>query len=48
MGLLMSDTMLIDPMLDDAAWLRNAVSDWASALDAARDAYEYESADSAE
>ena len=45
MGLLMSDTGLIDPMLDDIAWLRDTVSDWAYAMEADRDACEYEVAD---
>ena len=44
MGLLMSDTVLIDPMLDDTAWMRDTVSDWAYAMEADRDAYEYEAA----
>jgi hypothetical protein len=29
MGLLMSDTMLIDPMLDDTVWLRDGLGAWA-------------------
>jgi hypothetical protein len=42
MGLLMSDTMLIDPTLDDATWLRESLGDWAYEQDAARDAAEHE------
>ena len=34
MGLLMSDTMLIDPLLDETMWSRVAVGAWAHALDA--------------
>jgi hypothetical protein len=48
MGLLMSDTMPSDPMLDDAAWMRESVSAWVQATDAARDPYEYEAADRSE
>lgn len=44
MGLLMSDTMLIDPTLDDTTWLRESLSDWAYEQDAARDAAEHEAA----
>jgi hypothetical protein len=40
MGLLMSDTMLIDPMLDDTAWLRASLGAWACGLDVASDRYE--------
>jgi hypothetical protein len=28
MGLLMSDTMLIDPMADDATWLAERLREW--------------------
>ena len=42
MGLLMSDTTLIDPTLDDTAWLRESLSDWAFEQEAARDAAEAE------
>ena len=42
MGLLMSDTMLIDPTLDDATWLRESLCDWAYEQDATRDAAEHE------
>ena len=41
----MSDTMLIDPMLDDTLRLRDGLSEWAYAMDAARDCYEHEAAD---
>ena len=42
MGLLMSDTTLIDPTLDDTAWLRESLRDWTYEQDAARDAAEHE------
>jgi hypothetical protein len=45
MGLLMSDTTLIDPMLDTTAWMHESLSEWVYAIDAARDASEYEVAD---
>jgi hypothetical protein len=48
MGLLMSDTVLIDPMLDDTAWLRESLSEWVHAPDALRDSYEHEAAESTE
>jgi hypothetical protein len=48
MGLLMSDTMLIDPMLDDTAWLRASLGAWACGPDVASDRYEDESSDSAD
>ena len=48
MGLLMSDTMLIDPLLDDTMRLRDGLGAWAYAPDAARDVYEHEAADPAE
>ena len=44
MGLLMSETMLIDPMLDDTTWLRESLSDWAYEQDAARESGEHEAA----
>ena len=48
MGLLMSDTVLIDPMLDDTRRLLDGLSEWAYALDAASDRYDYEAADPTE
>jgi hypothetical protein len=48
MGLLMSDTTLIDPLLDATLWLRDGLSAWASTLDAAHDRYEHEAADPTE
>jgi hypothetical protein len=48
MGLLMSDTTLIDPMLDDTTRLLDYLSDWASAMDAARNPYQHEAADPTE
>jgi len=48
MGLLMSDTMPSDLMLDDAAWMRESVSAWVQATDAARDPYDYEGAEPSE
>jgi hypothetical protein len=48
MGLLMSDTLLIDPMLDDTLRLRDGLSEWAYAMDAARDRYEHEAVDPTE
>jgi hypothetical protein len=45
MGLLISDTMLIDRMLDDTLRLRAGLGAWAYALDVARDAYEHEAAE---
>jgi hypothetical protein len=42
MGLLMSDITLIEPMLDETAWLRDGLGAWAYETDVARDAYEYE------
>ena len=44
MGLLMSDTMLIDPGLDDTTWRRESLSEWTYELDAARDVAEREAA----
>ena len=46
MGLLLSDTTLIDPMLDETLRLRDGLGEWAYDLDVARDAYGYEAADS--
>ena len=43
MGLLMSDTVLIDPMLDET--LRDVPSARAYGLDVASDPHEYEAAD---
>jgi hypothetical protein len=45
MGLLMSDTVLIDPLLDEMLRLRDGLGAWAYALDLARDPYEHEAAD---
>ena len=42
MGLLMSDTLLIDPMLDETLRLRDGLSEWAYGLDVARDPYDHE------
>lgn len=42
MGLLMSDTMMVDLTLDDTTWLRESLGEWAYEQDAARDAAEYE------
>jgi hypothetical protein len=42
MGLLFSDTMLIDPMLDDTAWVHDSLREWARASDASRDGTEDE------
>jgi len=48
MGLLLSDTLLIDPLLDDTLRLRDGLGEWAHELDIARDLSEYEVADSTE
>jgi hypothetical protein len=48
MGLLMSDAMPLDPMIDDLTWLRNTVRNWDYAMDSARDTYEYEMAEPTE
>jgi hypothetical protein len=48
MGWLMSDTLLIAPMLDDTLRLRDGLSKWAYAMDAARDCYEHDATDPAE
>ena len=45
MGLLMSDTVLIDPMLDETLRLRDGLGAWAYATDVVGDPYDYESAD---
>ena len=45
MGLLMSDALLIDPMLDDTLRLRDGLSEWAYAMDPMCDRYEHEAAD---
>ena len=44
MGLLMSDTTLIDPTLDDTTWLHESLRDWAHDQDVSRDVAEYEPA----
>jgi hypothetical protein len=46
MGLLMSDTVLIDPLLDETTRLRDGLGEWAYALEMSRDAYGDEAADS--
>ena len=46
MGLLLSDTVLIDPLLDDTMRLRDGLGAWAYETDAPRDRYEREAADS--
>ena len=48
MGLLMSDTLLIDPLPDDTLRLRDRLSTWAYTLDVASDSYDYEAADPTE
>ena len=48
MGLLMSDTTLIDPMLDETLRLRDGLGAWAYGPDAAPDPYESEAIDSSE
>jgi hypothetical protein len=45
MGLLMSDTLLIDAALNETMHLLDSLSDLAYATDAARDAYEDDRAD---
>jgi hypothetical protein len=45
MGLLMSDTLLIDPTLDDTLALHDSLSAWTYALDPTCDAHEHETAD---
>ena len=44
MGLLMSETMLLDLTLDDTTWMCESLSDWTYELDAVRDAAEHEAA----
>ena len=48
MGLLLSDTVLLDPLLDETLRLRDGLGAWAYAPDVARDPYDYEAADPAE
>ena len=48
MGLLMSDTVLIDTLLDDASRWLNSLSEWAYPLDATLNTDAEESADSPE
>ena len=48
MGLLLSDTMLVDPLLDDTMWLRDGLGAWAYALDVASDPYDHEAVDPTE
>jgi hypothetical protein len=48
MGLLLSDTVLIDPLLDETMRLRDGLGEWAYALDIAGDPYDYEAADPTE
>ena len=48
MGLLLSDTVLLDPLLEDTMRLRDGLGAWAYALDAASDRYDYEAADPTE
>jgi hypothetical protein len=48
MGLFLSDALLIDPMLDDVARLRDRLSEWTFATDAARDTLEYDGIDPTE
>jgi len=45
MGLLLSDTVLTDPLLDATTQLRDGLGAWAYALDLADDPREYEVAD---
>jgi hypothetical protein len=45
MGLLFSDTMLIDPMLDDTGWVQDSLREWARLIDGSRDGNEDEAAD---
>jgi len=44
-GLLISDTVMLDPLLDDAMRMRDGLGAWPYATDVARDAYEHEAAD---
>jgi hypothetical protein len=48
MSLLMSDTLLIDPLLDDALRLRDGLHEWAFALDATHEQHPHEAADLSE
>ena len=48
MGLLMSDTMLIDPMLDDTTWFKDSLREWSFAPESTRGISERETADLAE
>ena len=48
MGLLLSDTVLIDPLLDETLRLRDGLGAWAYAMDAAPDPYESEAIDPSE
>jgi hypothetical protein len=41
MGLLMSETTLLDLPLDDTTWMRESLADWTYELDAARAAAEH-------
>jgi hypothetical protein len=45
MGLLMSDTLLIDPMLDATFRLQDDLVEYVYATDLVRDEYEHEAAD---
>ena len=48
MGLLMSETMLIDPLLDKTVWSRDAMGAWAYAPDATYGGDRHEAADLSE
>jgi hypothetical protein len=48
MGLLMSDRVLIDPLLDETLRRWDDLGDWAYTLEMSRDVYEFGSADSTE
>jgi hypothetical protein len=48
MGLLMSDTMTLDPMLDDTMRWREGLSEWAYVFDTAADPHGHETADPAD
>ncbi len=45
MGLLLSDTVLLDPLLDETLRLRDGLGGWESKLPAAYDLYEHEATD---
>jgi hypothetical protein len=45
MGLMMSDTLLIDPMLDDSRRLLDSLGELSYLTDMARDSYEDDHAD---